>query len=121
NMDEFCRMRDEIHRNGMKLVPYFSPFYYSGDDFFGEVRRALDEYKVDGLYFDGVTMDFRTSYEIVRRTREMLGDERILFRHCTTDPLASPRVYCPFIDAYCDYIYRGEAGRADLELDDFLR
>lgn len=121
NMDEFCRMRDEIHRNGMKLVPYFSPFYYSGDDFFGEVKRALDDYKVDGLYFDGVTMDFRTSYEIVRKTREMLGDDRILFRHCTTDPLSSARVYCPFIDTYCDYIYRGEAGRADLELDDFLR
>lgn len=95
--------------------------HLSGNDFFAEVRRALDEYKVDGLYFDGVTMDFRTSYEIVRKTRQMLGDDRILFRHCTSDPLASPRIYCPFIDTYCDYIYRGEAGRADLELDDFLR
>lgn len=121
NMEKFNRMRDDIHRHGMKLVPYFSPYYYSGDDFFGEVRRALEEYKVDGLYFDGVSMDFRTSYEVVRRTRRMLGDGRILFRHCTSDPLRSNRVYCPFIDTYCDYIYRGEAGRADLELDDFLR
>jgi len=121
NMQQFHRMRDDIHRHGMKLVPYFSPYYYSGDDFFGEVRRALEEYKVDGLYFDGVTMDFRTSYQIVRRTRRMLGDDRILFRHCTSDPLRSNRVYCPFIDTYCDYIYRGEAGRAKLELDDFLR
>jgi hypothetical protein len=118
---EFDRVRDDLHRAGMKFVPYFSPYYYSGKDFFAEVRRALDDYKVDGLYFDGVTMDFRTSYEIVRRTRQMLGDDRILFRHCTTDPLASARVYCPFIDTYCDYIYRGEAGRAGLELDDFLR
>ncbi len=121
DMKEFIRMRDEIHRNGMKLVPYFSPYYYSGNDFFGEVKRALEEYKVDGLYFDGVSNDFRTSYEIVRKTRQMLGDERILFRHCTADPLGSNRIYCPFIDAYCDYIYRGESGRADLELDDFLR
>jgi len=51
-MQEFNRVRDELHRNGMKMVPYFSPYYYSGDDFFGEVRRALDEYKVDGLYLD---------------------------------------------------------------------
>jgi len=118
---EFDRVRDDLHRAGMKMVPYFSPYYYSGKDFFAEVRRALDDYKVDGLYFDGVTMDFRTSYEIVRKTREMLGDDRILFRHCTSDPLASARIYCPFIDTYCDYIYRGESGRANLELDDFLR
>jgi hypothetical protein len=118
---EFDRVRDDLHRAGMKMVPYFSPYYYAGKDFFAEVWRALEEYKVDGLYFDGVTMDFRTSYEIVRRTREMLGDDRILFRHCTSDPLASARIYCPFIDTYCDYIYRGEAGRAGLELDDFLR
>jgi hypothetical protein len=119
--NQFDRVRDDLHRAGMKMVPYFSPYYYSGKDFFAEVRRALDEYKVDGLYFDGVTMDFRTSYEIVRKTREMLGDERILFRHCTSDPLASARIYCPFIDTYCDYIYRGESGRANLELDHFLR
>ena len=118
---EFNRVRDDLRRAGMKMVPYFSPYYYSGKDFFAEVRRALEEYKVDGLYFDGVTMDFRTSYEIVRKTRQMLGDDRILFRHCTSDPLASARIYCPFIDTYCDYIYRGESGRASLELDDFLR
>ena len=102
---QFDRVRDDLHRAGMKMVPYFSPYYYSGKDFFAEVRRVLEEYKVDGLYFDGVTMDFRTSYEIVRKTRQMLGDDRILFRHCTSDPLASLRIYCPFIDTYCDYIY----------------
>jgi hypothetical protein len=118
---QFDRLHDDLHRAGMKMVPYFSPYYYTGKDFFAEVRRALDDYKVDGLYFDGVTMDFRTSYEIVRKTRQMLGDDRILFRHCTSDPLASARIYCPFIDTYCDYIYRGESGRANLELDDFLR
>ena len=121
NMKEFTRVRDDLHRNGMKMVPYFSPYYYVGKDFFGEARRALDEYKVDGLYFDGVTMDFRTSYEFVRKTRQLLGDDRILFRHCTSDPLRSARIYCPFIDTYCDYIYRGEAGRAKLGLEPFLR
>ena len=51
----------------------------------------------------------------------MLGDDRLLFRHCTTDPLGSNRIYCPFVDTYCDFIYRGEAGRGGLERDDFLR
>jgi len=118
--DEFKHMRDEAHRCGLKLIPYFSPFYYFGADFFAEVRRALDEYEVDGLYYDGIKGDFRTAYQVVRTTRQMLGD-RLLFRHCSTDPLGSHRIYCPFIDTYCDFIYRGEAGRGGLEQDDFLR
>jgi hypothetical protein len=116
----FEHMRDESHRRGVKVLPYFSPYYYSGKDFFAEVKRALDEYRVDGLYFDGVSMDFRKSYEMISKTRHMLGD-RLLFCHCTSDPLNSNRIYCPFIDTYCDYIYRGEAGRGGLDLDNFLR
>jgi len=119
--EKFNHLRNEAHRAGMKLLPYFSPFYYSGKDFFAEVRRALDEYQVDGLYYDGIKGDFRAAYQVVRQTRRMLGNERLLFRHCTSDPLGGARIYCPFIDTYCDYIYRGESGRAGLERDDFLR
>ena len=121
NRQEFDRVRDDLHRSGTKMVPYLSPYYYSGGDFFAELRRAVAEYGVDGAYFDGVSYDFRKSYECVRRSRQILGDERILFTHCTTDPLMSAVVYCPFIDTYSDYIYRGEAGRSGMELDDFLR
>jgi hypothetical protein len=119
--EKFDHMRDETHRYGMKLIPYCSPFYYSGKDYFGDIRRVLNDYKADGLYFDGITFgDFRKSYEVIRKTRKLLGD-RLLFRHCTSDPLESNRIYCPFIDTYCDYVYRGEQGRAGLSLDDFLR
>jgi len=121
DMLEFSRMRDEVHRNGMKLVPYFSPYYYSGNDFFGEIRRALDEYRVDGLYFDGISMDFRKSYHVIRLARQILGPDRILYVHCSSDPLSSTTVYCPFIDAYADFLLRGEAGRGDLSRDDFVR
>ena len=38
DMEKFNQMRDEIHRNGMKLVPYFSPYYYSGD---GDWRQPV--------------------------------------------------------------------------------
>ena len=125
DMEEFKRMRDEIHRNGMKLVPYVSPFYYKNtnttEGIFDEIKRVVNEYKADGVYFDGIAADFRKSYQVVRETRRILGDDRILFRHCTSDPLGSARVYCPFVDTYCDYIYRGESGRAGMELDEFLR
>jgi hypothetical protein len=121
NMEEFIRVRDEVHKRGMKLVVYLSPYYSTAPDIFAEVQRVLNEYKVDGLYFDGISMDFRKSYAVIRRAREILGDNRILYVHCSNDPLNDGRIYCPFIDTYADYILRGEAGVWGLKLDDFLR
>ena len=121
NMQEFIRVRDEVHASGMKLLVYMSPFYSAAPDLFAEMKRVLDEYQVDGLYFDGISMDFRKSYAVIRRAREILGDNRILYVHCSGDPLGDGRIYCPFIDTYADYILRGEAGVWGLRLDDFLR
>jgi hypothetical protein len=121
DMREFTRVRDEVHMYGMKLVVYLSPIYSSAPDIFAEMQRVLDEYKVDGLYFDGISMDFRKSYSVIRRAREILGDNRILYVHCSSDPLDDGRIYCPFIDTYADYILRGEAGVWRLRLDEFLR
>jgi len=121
NMQEFLRVRDVVHAHGMKLVVYVSPEYSAAPDIFAEMQRVLDEYKVDGLYFDGISDDFRTSYAVIHRTREILGDNRVLYVHCSTDPLDDGRIYCPFIDTYADYILRGEAGVFGLPLDDFLR
>jgi hypothetical protein len=121
DMKEFVRMRDEAHRLGMKFVVYLSPYYSTAPDIVAEMKRVIEEYQVDGLYFDGVSNDFRKSYRIVRQARQLLGDDGILYIHCSTDPLGSARVYCPFVDTYADYILRGEAGRADLSLAQFLR
>lgn len=121
NMEKFNRMRDIVYATGMKIVLYMSPFYYSGNNFFGEMHRVLKEYKVDGVYFDGVSMDFRKSYRTVRKARQILSSERILYIHCSTDPLGYVDMYCPFIDTYADYTLRGEAGRAGQSLDNFLR
>jgi hypothetical protein len=124
--NEFRRMQDSVHKNGMKLIVYFSPYYYkkvqniAGDDFVDEMKRAIQEYKVDGLYFDGISKDFRQSYRIIREARRLLGDDGLLFVHCSSDPLGT-EIYCPFIDTYADYILRGENGRGRLARDDFLR
>ncbi len=121
DLREFTRVRDEAHRLGMKVVVYLSPYYSTAPDIGAEMRRVVHDYQVDGLYFDGISMDFRKSYRIVRQAREILGGDRILYVHCTSDPLGSGRIYCPFIDSYADYILRGEAGRQGLDLFDFLR
>jgi hypothetical protein len=117
----FLHMRDAVRRSGMKLVLYLSPYYYRGDDLFGELRNLLKEDRTDGFYFDGVSMDFRKSYRFVRHARRILGNDRILYIHCSTDPLGSASIYCPFIDTYADFILRGEAGRGSEDRDRFLR
>ena len=120
DMKEFIRVRDEAHKRGLKVVVYMSPYYSTAPDIFAEMQRVLNEYQVDGLYFDGISRDFRKSYAVIRRAREILGD-RILYVHCSSDPLMDGRIYCPFIDTYADYILRGEPGVWGLKLDDFLR
>lgn len=121
DMTEFVRVRDEAQKRGMKVVVYLSPYYSTAPDIFAEMQRVLSEYRVDGLYFDGISMDFRKSYAIARRARAILGDSRILYVHCSSDPLNDGRIYCPFIDTYADYILRGEPGVWGLKLADFLR
>ncbi len=121
NMDEFHRVRDEVHRNGMKFVVYVSPFYSEAPDIFVEMRRVLNEYQVDGFYFDGIANDFRDSYRIIRRAREIVGKDRILYVHDSLWDSYNGLVYFPFVDTYADYILRGEGGRLGLGLQDFLR
>lgn len=117
----WTRLVEDVHRCGMKLVVYLSPYYSTAPDIFAEMRRVLDAYDVDGFYFDGVSMDLRRSYEVLRRAREILGDDRILYVHASSDPFRSMTLFCPTLDAYADFVLRGEAGRGGLPLDTFLR
>ncbi len=131
DVDRWHQVRRMAQGLGMKIIPYFSPYYYKGSremtvggpehTYFDDVRHAVDELKVDGIYFDGVSYDFRTSYAITRKARQMIGDDRLLYVHCSIDPLRSTEVYCPFLDAYADYTLRGESGRGSLDRDTFLR
>ncbi|UCH36031.1 MAG: hypothetical protein JSV65_06670 [Armatimonadota bacterium] len=119
----FARQRDLAQGLGMKFVPYLSPYYSNAPDLLGEMNRVLDEYHVDGLYFDGWVGhrdDFRAAYEMIRGARALLGD-RILYLHSSSEPYGKPEVYCPFVYAYTDFILSGEAGRGALNEGDFLR
>jgi len=122
NPDEFARVRDEVHRLGMKFIPY-SPYYSNAPDIFAEMERILKEYEADGLYFDGwcgQRDDFRPGYHLMRRARAILG-HRILYLHSSTEPFGTCRAYLPFVYAYADFVLSGEAGRFGLELEEFLR
>jgi hypothetical protein len=120
--DQFERVKEDVRRAGMKLVVYLSPKHSTAPDVFEEMRRVLDECGVDGLYLDGLGgADFRANDAVVRRTREVLGPDRILYLNASDEPFGTPRVFCPFIDAQCDFVLRGDAGRGGLPLDRFLR
>lgn len=124
-MDEaqFVRMREDAHRLGLKVVPYCSPYYCNAPDLFAEFERVLNEYQMDGLYFDGwcpMRDDFRVGYHMLRKARALLGD-KILYLHSSSDPFNSVDLYPPFAFAYADFCLRGESGRGETDLDGFLR
>lgn len=108
NEKELTRVVKKSHSLGMKVIPYMSPFYSmaKGDDFLFRVKHVLEKYGFDGVYYDGISMDILYSYQMIKKTRELLKD-KILYVHLTSDPL-SENIYCPFIDTYADYILRAE-------------
>ena len=97
-----------------------SPNYSAaqGNDFLQRVKDAIETYEFDGVYYDGISQDIIYAYQIMRGTRDIVGDGLIYF-HCTGSPMRSRNMYCPFIDTYADYILRAE-GTKDFT-DRYLR
>ena len=109
---ELVRTIQTSHRLGMKVIPYMSPFYSSarGWVYWRNVEKRLQQYEMDGLYFDGISQDILESYDTIRMARNVVGDGS-LYVHCTSDPV-SKNVFCPFIDTHADYILRAEHATA---------
>jgi hypothetical protein len=109
---ELVRVVKTAQGLGMKVIVYMSPYYFKGgsiDDFVAAVDQAMKAYSLDGVYFDGIVEpynDIMGAYDVTRKTRDAIGDERILYIHSTISPLKE--IYCPFIDCYADYLLRGE-------------
>ena len=88
------------------------PPWYGGENmdlFLPEIERVVKEYGMDGLYFDGLYCNSLVqSYRVMRESRKILGD-RLLSVHTTWSPpgLAATG-YCPTVDAYADFVLRGE-------------
>lgn len=117
---EFARVRETTRQLGLDLVAYVSPQYSRAPDLFAECARVVTEYELDGLYLDGLPDGISTAHRTLRAIRNEVGDDRILYLNATDQPLGSPRVSCPFIDCWADFVLRGDAGRGGLSLDDFL-
>lgn len=106
---QLLRVVKKAHSLGMRVIPYMSPFYSmaKGSEFLERVERVLDRYGFDGVYYDAMSADILYSYEMIRATRKLLKD-KIIYLHCTSYPLMSRDIFCPFIDTYADYILKAE-------------
>jgi hypothetical protein len=66
---------------------------------------SVDGFYIDGLYFLNVPQ----AYYLLRRMREIVGEKRLLCLHSAPQPGGDG--YLPQIDAYADYVLKGEGGR----------
>jgi hypothetical protein len=150
-IEEFQRVNDTCRRFGMRNIVYTSPFYFltgtgledkamnsfehfnetgfsPGDErglnwpiFLSEITKVMREYKPQGLYFDGIYGNIVRTYLISRWARRVVGEEGgILEYHATWSPPGGG-VYLPQIDAYFDYVLRGEGAQGSYQNDDYLR
>ncbi len=85
-----------------------------GDDvdaYLAHLQAVTDDYDLDGWYFDGVFArdNWSVAYSFMRRVREMVGADGIIYNHCTLNaPLTRDDLYMPFIDTYATWLLRGE-------------
>jgi len=123
---EFRRVISTAHECGMQVAPYFNPGAYHDQDADHMLDLILDfreRYGFDGCYFDGLYRgdQWIKSYIFIRTVRLFLGD-KVIYTHCTLNPPANATsIYCPFIDAYSDFILRGEGQTIGGPDDPYLR
>ena len=85
----------------------------NADLFFQQISSVFKEMSLDGFYFDGIYGDpehLAASYHLTRAARELVGGDGVLIYHGTGDTpsIGGSRTYCPSLNAYYDYILRGE-------------
>ncbi len=147
--EEFARVRETIHRLGMRFIVYTSPHYFlrgtplegeafnsfegfvdwppgtpTGENmelFMAAIGRVMRDLKPDGLYFDGQYVENPAAlYALARRTRALIGEDGTLEWHSST-ALGQADCYLPQADAYCDIILRGELRGHRYGNDAYLR
>jgi len=116
--DAMRRTVRTAHSLGMQVITYSNTsaelklwFGRDQDASFAHVAKVTRQFDTDGWYFDGVfTRDnWSRAYSWMRRMRDLVGPEGVLYTHCTLNPpLTRDDFYLPFIDAYSDFLLRGE-------------
>ncbi len=119
------------HDLGMQVMTYCNTsseldLWYGDrtDVAFDYVASVTKDYGIDGWYFDGVFTGngWSRAYSWMRRMRELVGPDGVLYTHCTLNaPLTRDDFYLPFIDAYNDFLLRGEGQAIKGVNDPYMR
>lgn len=146
---EFARVRDTLHREGMRFMVYTSPAYFlrgtplqnqamnsfvnfkgwppstaTGENmgiFLDAIQRMLRRNHPDGLYFDGqYTGNAAALYALARSARAAVGEDGLLEWHSTL-ALGDGDCSLPQADAYTDFVLRGEGQQARYTDNRYLR
>lgn len=148
---EFNRVRETIHRLGMRFIVYTSPYYFlketpleskamnnfdhfsetgfppgwpegnNIDLFIAEIEKVMKQYRPDGLYFDGQYMRNVPGLYELARRSRAVVGETGLLEWHSTVALGEGLCFLPQADAYVDFILRGEAQDKNYERFDYLR
>jgi len=119
------------HELGMQVITYCNTTgemeLWYGDDTdraFQYLASVTRDYGIDGWYFDGVFpgAGWSKAYTWMRRVRDLVGPDGVLYTHCTLNPpLTRDDFYLPFIDAYNDFLLRGEGQAIKGVNDPYMR
>ncbi len=148
---EFARVRDSIHRLGMRFIVYTSPYYFlretpiaskamnsfdhfettgfppgwpegvNIDLFMNEITKVMTAYKPDGLYFDGQYTENVPALYSLARRSRALLGESGILEWHSTFALGSGQCFLPQADAYVDFILRGEGRDSAYANPEYLR
>lgn len=119
NEPEFKRFVKTAHDNGLKVAAYSSFYYFArksknNESFYNQIVQLKDKFGIDGVYIDGCFVEIRTykyedkiaSWEMIRRLRELFGQDGAIVLHGTH--IGNPTGTVPNIDTYCDVTVNGE-------------
>ncbi len=149
--EEFARVRETIHRNGMRFIVYTSPYYFlkrtplehlamnsfenfsvtgfppgwpHGDNmdlFLPEIEKVMREHRPDGLYFDGQYAESAPALYALARKSREIVGEDGILEWHSTGAFGPGMCFVPQADAYVDFILRGEGRDSAYGNPDYLR
>lgn len=119
NEEEFRRVVNAAHANGMRFSVYASLYYsytkYKDPEvFLKQVKDLQIGYAIDGIYLDGMLSEDTgqkidnkiLNWEMIRRLRQLFGPNGSIIYHCTNR--GTPVATVPNIETYCTATYVGE-------------
>jgi hypothetical protein len=130
---ELKRVIETAHKLSMKVLCYTSPFYHyltpDKEAYLNDVKTLLQSYNLDGIYVDTlyidkvypggkIVCDKIDNWELMRRLRKMLGPNKLIYYHGSSDK--SPVAAVPNIDALCDIVLYGEDVPFSSFQDDYI-